>query len=192
LSEIKIVLDDVHMPPKCDARLTGFRVNGKGAINKHGYLPTAAPVYAFTSGELFHSTPETNVEAILREGLKPGKAEAVCLYDDPNPGFVVWAHFQYDPMPKSVRMATFAVDVSGLTMEEGYDGEGSYEFVGPIEPARVRLIGVEETSNPNVDGTTIPLTDVVDEHGLTGYGQILLNGLKAEADGKAYGEDEPT
>lgn len=106
---------------------------------------------------LYHASPTFNREAIQREGLigpKGGFSYRVengvgISIEDPD-----WVHpihlsttdlrdwiggpggFFYPDEPADL----WVVDVTGLTLGEGWDGEGSYTVLGPISPDRLSLV----------------------------------------------------
>lgn len=83
----------------------------------------------------FHATPTPNRDAILREGLLASKSafnEPVHLSDDPYDAMNVAACVH-----EADDVTVFLVDVSGLLLNDGYDGRGTYTVLGDVGPQRL-------------------------------------------------------
>lgn len=85
---------------------------------------------------MYHATHRDLVETILREGLRPDPeyGDPVHLADEPDFAFSS-AYIARDW--EDYEIATLVVDVGGLTLGPGADGEGSHTFQGVIGPERL-------------------------------------------------------
>lgn len=109
--------------------------------------PVGTPVEGLTV--LYHGTPVENVPAILREGLVgqgsmmatghgwvPAEPPTVHLGD----GDWVLDHAQGMHGDEDEEMALLEVNVEGLDVTVGWDGEPAYAVLDRIEPHRIKRV----------------------------------------------------
>lgn len=88
---------------------------------------------------LFHCTPQVNCESIEREGLRLAwDGEPIHLADVQSFAFDS-AHIVHEECVDE-EFAMYAVDVTGLTLGPGGDGEGSHTYGRPIPVSRLRRV----------------------------------------------------
>lgn len=87
----------------------------------------------------YHATPRDNLNSILREGLAfEHGCDPVHLADDGQWAAELVAMIRdIDP----VEVVVFMVDVSGLPIDEGWDGPGTYLVGHAISADRLTLLG---------------------------------------------------
>jgi hypothetical protein len=86
--------------------------------------------------KLLHATPFASMYSILQHGLVAEPDHPVHLSIHDRRDFIATLHLV--PLED---VALLAVDVTGLDLEPGWDGDGSFAYAGTISPNRISLLG---------------------------------------------------